>query len=235
MKILLFGRDGQLGQALQHSLAPLGEVVALGRAPGPVVDGQALCGDVLDAEGVAQTIGRVRPDVVVNAAAYTAVDRAAQEPALAWAVNSAAPLAMARAAAAHGAWLVHYSTDYVFDGTGSRPWHEADLPSPRNVYGHSKLAGDDGVRAACPRHLILRTSWLYSLVRPNFASAVLRKMTTQDELQIVADQVGAPTSAERVAAITVEALRGAVSSSTPMAVGTYHLAAAGETSWFDYA
>src|SRR4051812_45932822 len=169
VKILLFGRNGQVGWELQRSLAPLGEVVALDRA------GQAgLCGDLMDAQGVAATVRGARPDVIVNAAAYTAVDKAESEADRAEQVNAVAPGAMAAAAKEIGAWMVHYSTDYVFDGSGERPWREEDATAPLSVYGHTKLAGEQRIAAANPRHLILRTSWVYGARGGNFAKTMLR-------------------------------------------------------------
>jgi len=154
MKILLFGSNGQVGWQLRRSLAVLGEVIALDRGSRP------LCGDLRDAAGVAASVAAVAPDVVVNAAAYTAVDRAEDEQDLAFAVNAAAAEALASAAAKQGAWLVHYSTDYVYDGGGERPWRETDATGPLGVYGRSKLAGDEAVARATPKHLVLRTSWV---------------------------------------------------------------------------
>jgi len=228
VKILLFGKCGQVGWELQRSLAPLGELIALDRRG---EDG--LCGDLCDLSGLAACIRRVAPDVIVNAAAYTAVDRAEAEPDLAMTINSLAPALLAEEAARLEAWLVHYSTDYVFDGSGEQPWCETDVPAPLGVYGRSKLAGEQAVRERCPRHLILRTSWVYAARGANFLRTMLRLASERDRLQVVADQFGAPTGAELIADITAHALSRV--GSHPQLTGLYHLAAAGETSWHAYA
>lgn len=233
MRVLLFGASGQVGRALQRGALAGHQVLALDRCGGPADGGGAgLCGDLADATGVAATVAVVRPDVVVNAAAYTAVDRAESEPALAAAVNTHAPTAIARAAARVGAWLVHYSTDYVFDGSGTRPWTEADEPAPRSVYGASKWAGEQGIRASGCRHVILRTSWVFGQEGGNFALTMLRLFGEREELRVVADQVGAPTSAEWLATLTghlLDRLR------DPLLHGTWHATLAGEVSWHGYA
>lgn len=221
MKILLFGGRGQVGWQLRRSLAPLGEVVAL------AADDPRWCGDLLQPDGLRATVAAVRPEVVVNAAAYTAVDRAEDEPERAFAVNARACEALAQASAATGAWLVHYSTDYVYDGSGTQPWREDAAPAPLGVYGRSKLEGDRAVAAGNPRHLILRTSWVYDTWGRNFVKTILRAAATRDELQVVADQWGAPTRAALIADVTAYALQRLA----PGLAGTYHLAAAGETSW----
>ena len=228
MKILLFGRGGQVGWELQRSLAPLGELVALGSAP----EG-GWCGDFLDPEGVARTIRAIRPDAIVNAAAYTAVDKAEAEPQRAEQVNALTPGVIAREAAALGAWLVHFSTDYVFDGSGERPWREDDPTGPLNVYGRTKLAGEQRIAAAGPRHLVLRTSWVYGPRGGNFARTMLRLAAERERLTVVADQHGAPTGADLLADVTAHALRGVMAGAAPG--GIYHVAAAGETSWYEYA
>lgn len=228
MKILLFGRNGQVGWELQRSLAPLGEVVALDRT-----GGGGLCGDLSDLAGLARTVAQVRPDVVVNAAAYTAVDQAESEQALARRVNAEAPGALAEAAAQAGAALVHFSTDYVFDGSGSRPWTEQDPTGPLGVYGRTKLEGEQRIAAALPRHLILRTSWVHAARGNNFARTMLRLARERTELKVVADQVGAPTGADLLADVTAQALRPFVRGEA--APGIHHVAAAGETSWHGYA
>lgn len=227
MKILLFGKGGQVGWELQRSLAPLGELVA------PDRHSRELCGDLADAGGLAQAVAEVRPDVIVNAAAYTAVDRAEAEPDVARAINSVAPGVLARAAAQLGALMVHYSTDYVFDGGGTRPWREDDPAAPLNVYGRTKLEGERQVAENAPRHLILRTSWVYGARGGNFASTMLRLAAQQPRLEVVDDQVGAPTGAELVADVTAHALRAVIA--RPQLAGLYHLAAGGETSWHGYA
>ena len=226
MKILLFGKGGQVGWELQRSLLPLGEVVALD------FDSTDLCGSFTNPDGIALTIREVRPDVIVNAAAHTAVDRAESEPELAHTLNAGTPGVLAREASAIGAWLVHYSTDYVFDGSGDRPWRESDVPAPLSVYGRTKLAGEAAV-AAHERHLILRTSWVYAARGGNFARTMLRLAKERDSLNVIADQMGAPTSAELLADVTAHALR-MVIANTQLA-GLYHVTAAGETSWHGYA
>ncbi|MQM34725.1 MAG: dTDP-4-dehydrorhamnose reductase [Candidatus Accumulibacter phosphatis] len=227
MRILLFGKRGQVGWELQRSLAPLGTIVALDREG----DGQ-LCGDFTKLDGLAACVRAVAPDVIVNAAAHTAVDKAEAEPALARTLNALAPGVLAEEASRLGAWLVHYSTDYVFDGSGERPWQESDATAPLSVYGQSKLAGEQAV-AACGKHLIFRTSWVYAARGNNFARTMLRLAGERDRLQVIADQIGAPTGAELLADVTAQALRSV--RRQPQLAGLYHLAAAGETSWHGYA
>jgi len=230
MKILLFGSNGQVGWQLRRSLAVLGEVIALDRGSRP------LCGDLRDAAGVAASVAAVAPDVVVNAAAYTAVDRAEDEQDLAFAVNAAAAEALASAAAKQGAWLVHYSTDYVYDGGGERPWRETDATGPLGVYGRSKLAGDEAVARATPKHLVLRTSWVFDSWGQNFAKSILKAASARDELTVVADQWGAPTRAALIADVTAHALRMlAASPQAERMAGVYHLASSGFTNWHGYA
>ncbi|MEJ8835255.1 dTDP-4-dehydrorhamnose reductase [Ramlibacter sp. AN1133] len=228
MKILLFGANGQVGWELRRSLAPLGEVVALGSAS---EDG--LAGDFLQPEAVAATVERVRPGVVVIAAAYTAVDKAESEPDRALTVNALAPEAIARAARRVGAPVVHYSTDYVFDGSGSRPWREDDATAPLSVYGRTKLEGEQRIAAAQPLHLVLRTSWVYAARGGNFAKTMLRLARERERLTVVDDQFGAPTGAELLADATAHAARSLLRD--PALAGIYHVAAAGETSWHEYA
>lgn len=236
MKILLLGRDGQVGWELQRSLAPLGDVVALGRTslhnPG------GLCGDLSQLDDLAQTIRAVRPDVIVNAAAYTAVDKAESEPELARTINALAPGVLAAEAEKLGAWVVQYSTDYVFDGSGDRPWCEHDETGPLSVYGRTKHQGELAV-SQCQRHLIFRTSWVYGARGGNFAKTMLRLAAQRETLQVIDDQRGAPTGADLLADCTAHALRQVtvadLRAQSPVASGIYHLAAAGETSWFDYA
>jgi len=228
MKILLFGKNGQLGWELQRSLAVLGDVVALdsrGDDSGPA--------DFDEPQSLAAVVRRVAPGVIVNAAAYTAVDGAEADTAGATRVNAEAPGVLARAAAASGAWLVHYSTDYVFDGSGSAPWREDSPTGPLNAYGRSKLAGEELVRKSGCRHLIFRTSWVYSARGENFAKTMLRLAGERESLSVIDDQVGAPTGAELLADVTAHALRTAAAS--PGLAGTYHATAAGETSWHGYA
>jgi dTDP-4-dehydrorhamnose reductase len=227
MKILLFGKGGQVGWELQRSLAPLGEVVALD------FDSAEWCGDFAQPQGLAHTIRQVRPDVIVNAAAHTAVDRAESEPELARTINAVAPGVLAAEAQKLGAWLVHYSTDYVFDGSGSRPWLETDAPAPLSVYGQTKLEGEQLVAAHCEKHLIFRTSWVYAARGGNFAKTMLRLAQERERLTVIDDQFGAPTGADLLADITAHALRQV--QPRPQDAGLYHLVAGGETSWHGYA
>lgn len=228
MKILLLGKDGQLGWELQRALAPLGELVALGRA-----GGEGLCGDLSRPQALVESVRALAPDLIVNAAAHTAVDRAESEPALAHAINAEAVAGLAAEAAASDAWLVHYSTDYVFDGSGAHAWREDDPTGPLSVYGHSKLAGEEAIRASACRHLIFRTSWVYAARGGNFAKTMLRLAAERERLTVIADQVGAPTGAELIADVSAHAIRAALAA--PALAGTYHLAAGGETSWHGYA
>lgn len=227
MKILLFGKGGQVGWELQRSLAPLGELVALD------FDSAELYGDFTRPEALAETVRAVRPDVIVNAAAHTAVDKAESEPELARTINATAPGVLAREATTLGAWLVHYSTDYVFDGSGSQPWKETDTPAPLNVYGHTKLEGERLIAQHCAQHLILRTSWVYAARGGNFAKTMLRLAKERDRLTVINDQFGAPTGAELLADVTAHALRHLLQQ--PTDAGLYHLAASGETTWHGYA
>ena len=228
MKVLLLGKSGQVGWELQRALAPLGELVALGRR-----GAGGLCGDLSDPEGLRATVREVRPDVIVNAAAYTAVDRAESEPELAEAINGIAPGILAEEAAVLGALLIHYSTDYVFEGEGERPWLEDDPVAPVNVYGMSKWRGEEAVRSANPFHLILRTQWVYAARGKNFLSTMLRLAAERDRLEVVDDQFGAPTHAELIADVTAHAMRGVLAQ--PSLAGTYHLAARDITTWHGYA
>jgi dTDP-4-dehydrorhamnose reductase len=228
VKILLFGRNGQVGWELQRSLAPLGELVALDRA-----GAQGLCGDLADPNGVAQTVRSVRPDVIVNAAAYTAVDKAESDADAARTINAIAPGTMAAAAREVDALLVHYSTDYVFDGSGTRPWTETDSTGPLGVYGQTKLEGEQRIGQALSRHLVLRTSWVYAARGGNFAKTMLRLAREREELKVVADQVGAPTGADLLADVTAHAVRSLLAGGG--APGIYHVAASGATSWHEYA
>ncbi|SDG60029.1 dTDP-4-dehydrorhamnose reductase [Propionivibrio dicarboxylicus] len=227
MKVLLLGKNGQVGWELQRSLAPLGELIALdSRGDG------ALCGNLLDLAGLAATVREVRPDVIVNAAAYTAVDRAESEPVQARRINAEAPGVLADEATRIGAWLLHYSTDYVFDGSGTSPWREDDATGPLSVYGQTKLEGEQAV-ARCPKHLIFRTSWVYAARGNNFARTMLRLAQERDALRVIDDQVGAPTGAELLADVTAQILRS--HADRPDVAGIYHLVASGETSWHGYA
>lgn len=227
MRILLFGKRGQVGWELQRSLAPLGQIVAID------CEGAGnLCGDFTDLAGLAASVRAVAPEVIVNAAAHTAVEKAESEPELARTINALAPGVLAEEADRLGAWLVHYSTDYVFDGSGDSPWRENDPTGPLSVYGRTKLEGEQAV-ARCDRHLTFRTSWVYAARGNNFARTMLRLAAERDQLKIVADQFGAPTGAELLADVTAHALREAWRN--PGLAGLYHLAAAGETSWHGYA
>jgi dTDP-4-dehydrorhamnose reductase len=231
MKILLLGSNGQVGWELQRSLAPLGEVVALQREA--AANPQGLCGDLEDPEALVRSVHAVRPTVIVNAAAYTAVDKAESDAARAKAVNATAPGMLAQEAAALGAWLVHYSTDYVFDGSGNQPWQEDDATAPLSVYGRTKLEGEQAIRGSGCHHLILRTSWVYAARGGNFAKTMLRLAAEREELKVIADQIGAPTGAELLADVTALVLHRL--QMRPELGGTYHCVAAGQTSWHDYA
>lgn len=227
MKILLLGKDGQVGWELQRSLAPLGELLALNSKS------QDYCGDLANLQGLAQTVQAWAPDVIVNAAAYTAVDKAESEQAQAHRVNAEALEVLAQAAARSGALLVHYSTDYVFPGEGQAPWREEDVVGPLNVYGLSKLAGEQAIQASACSHLIFRTSWVYAARGNNFAKTMLRLAGERDTLGVIDDQFGAPTGAELIADVTAHAI--VAWRAKPELGGLYHLAAAGETTWCAYA
>lgn len=228
MRMLLLGANGQVGWELQRALAPLGELVVLER------EGEnGLCGDLTQLDSLARTVRAVEPNVIVNAAAYTAVDKAEFEPVLARTINAHAPKVLANEAQKLGAWLVHYSTDYVFDGSGNRPWREADPVSPLNVYGATKLEGEEAIVQSGCRHLTFRTSWVYAARGGNFAKTMLHLARERDSLSVVDDQIGAPTGAELLADVTAHAIRQALVQSD--VTGCYHLAPHGETSWFGYA
>ena len=231
MKILLLGKNGQVGWELQRSLAPLGEVTALDRYS------TDFCGDLGNLAGLRETVQRLRPQVIVNAAAHTAVDKAESEPELARLINATAPGVLAQEAHQLGAWLVHYSTDYVFDGSGSQPWRETDAPAPLSVYGHTKLEGEQLIAQHCPKHLIFRTSWVYAARGGNFAKTMLRLARERERLTVIDDQWGAPTGAELIADVTAHAIRQV--QQRPVGphdeAGIYHLAASGHASWNSYA
>lgn len=230
MTILLLGANGQLGQELQRAMAPLGSMVATTRS-GVLPDGSACEVADFDQPGsLAALLDRLQPTVVVNAAAYTAVDRAEEDRDAAFRANAEAPGVLARWCAQAGVPLVHYSTDYVFDGQGTRPYREDDATAPLGVYGASKLAGEDAIRAAGGRHLIFRTAWVYASHSANFLRTMLRVGAERDVLRVVADQVGTPTPAALIADVTAQALQhgGGLS-------GTWHLTAKGETSWHGFA
>mgnify|MGYP003585330861 FL=1 len=227
MKLLLLGKGGQVGWELQRSLAPLGEVVALDH------ESTQFHADFSQPERLADTVRAIRPDVIVNAAAHTAVDRAESEPELARKLNATAPGVLAQAAVDLGALMVHYSTDYVFDGSGEQAWHEDDATGPLSVYGQTKLEGEQLVARNCPRHLIFRTSWVYAARGANFAKTMLRLAKERDKLTVIDDQFGAPTGAELLADATAHAIRETLRDSGK--AGLYHLVAAGVTTWNGYA
>jgi dTDP-4-dehydrorhamnose reductase len=228
MKILLLGKNGQVGWELQRSLAVLGEVIAV-----DIDSASPWRLDFLDPDALRALVGAAAPQLIVNAAAHTAVDKAEAEPELVRAINATAVGVLAREAAARDAWLVHYSTDYVYDGSGSAPWTEQSTPAPLSVYGRTKLEGEELIRASGCRHLIFRTSWVYAARGDNFAKTMLRLARTRDALKVIDDQVGAPTGADLLADLTAQAWR--VAKARPELSGTYHAVAAGETSWHGYA
>ncbi len=225
--ILLTGKNGQLGWELARTLLPLGRVTA--------VDIDTL--DLCDGAALDHTLDALRPAIIVNPAAYTAVDKAEAEPALAQAVNGEAPARLAQWAARHGALMIHYSTDYVFDGAKATPYVESDAANPLGVYGRTKRAGEEAVLASSADHLIFRTSWVYGARGANFLRTILRLASEREELRIVADQIGAPTWSRLLAEASALALRQALAERTQGAFrsGLYHLASAGETSWYGFA
>ncbi|NCT68957.1 MAG: dTDP-4-dehydrorhamnose reductase [Rhodanobacteraceae bacterium] len=256
MRLLLLGATGQVGHELRCALAPLGDVIAATRS-GLLADGTAcLRADLADAASLAQALATAQADVIVNAAAYTAVDRAEDEPELAERINHRALGEIGAWAAHHGARVVHYATDYVFDGSATRPYREDDPTAPLGVYGRTKLAGEDALRASGAAHLIFRTAWVCAAHGHNFLRTMLRLAAERDELRVVADQVGAPTPARWIAEVTAAAIRrwgtdggtrrvaavshptGALTSGDAQALdlaGTYHLVAGGQCSWYDFA
>lgn len=228
MKILLLGKNGQVGWELQRSLATLGELVSLDR------QGEAdLSGDLSKLESLSQTIRQLAPDVIVNAAAYTAVDKAESDQDNAQLVNTEAVALLAEESFRLGCLLVHYSTDYVFDGSGTQSWREVDTVAPVNAYGATKQAGEQAIVHSGCKHLIFRTSWVYGTRGSNFAKTMLKLAKERTRLNVIADQIGAPTGADLIADVTATAIRHAVSDDR--VCGIYHLAASGFTSWFDYA
>ena len=227
IKILLLGKNGQVGWELQRSLAPIGDLVALDS------DSNDYCGNFTNLAGLAETIRAIAPQIIVNAAAHTAVDRAESEPELARTINALAPAVLAQEARRVGAWLVHYSTDYVFDGSGDSPRAESDETGPLSVYGNTKLEGESAIIESGCKHLIFRTSWVYAARGGNFAKTMLKLAQERDALKVIDDQIGAPTGAELLADVTAHAIRKAVISSDVS--GLYHLVASGEISWHGYA
>jgi len=227
VKILLLGKDGQVGWELQRSLSPLGELVSLGRKDV----------DLKDIDGLRRCIRHHRPDFIVNAAAYTAVDKAESESEKARLINADAVNVMAEEASQLNAWLVHYSTDYVFDGAKSSAYNESDLTAPLSVYGQTKLAGENAVRNSGCKHLILRSSWVYSIHGVNFPFAILRRALELEHIDVVDDSFGAPTGADLIADVTALILYRIATDHelANSATGTYHLVASGETSWYEYA
>lgn len=227
MKILLFGANGQVGFELARSLLPLGDVIALNRENA----------DLTDLEKCRATIQTIQPDVIVNAAAYTAVDKAETERETAFLINAKAVEVFAQEAKKVGALLIHYSTDYVFDGTKNTPYLEDDLPNPLNVYGESKLAGEQAIQASGTDYVILRTTWVFAARGQNFVKSILRLAAEREELNIVADQIGAPTSARFIADATAHILRQAQCerSAKTFISGIFNLTNSGETSWFGFA
>lgn len=234
MHILLLGKGGQVGWELQRSLAPLGQLTALDfDSPGPAA-APDLRADFSQPDQVAALVRAVRPDVVVNAAAHTAVDKAESEPELARAINATTPARVAEVAAELRALLVHYSTDYVFDGSGSAPRDESAATNPLSVYGRTKLEGEQAIARSGCRHLVFRTSWVYAARGGNFAKTMLRLAAERDQLKVIDDQIGAPTGADLLADVTAHAIR-TVGAGRDDLLGLYHLVAAGEVSWHGYA
>jgi dTDP-4-dehydrorhamnose reductase len=226
MKILLFGKNGQVGWELQRSLAPLGNLVSLDRK-----GENGLCGDLSDLEGIRNSIQKISPDIIVNAAAYTAVDQAESESDHAMRINAFAPQAIAEETKKINALLIHYSTDYVFNGTGNNFWKEPDETDPVNTYGKSKLEGEKRIAESGCRHLIFRTSWVYGLHGANFIKKILQLGKEREKLTVINDQFGAPTGAELLSDITAHCIR----SMKDNAAGIFHLVPAGETTWYDLA
>ncbi|WP_028697059.1 MULTISPECIES: dTDP-4-dehydrorhamnose reductase [Pseudomonas putida group] len=227
MKILLLGKDGQVGWELQRSLAPLGQVLALNSKS------RGYCGDLANLQGLIETVRSIAPDVIVNAAAYTAVDNAEYDRELAFRVNADAVEVLARAATELRALLVHYSTDYVFPGHGTVAWREEDSVGPLNIYGESKLKGERAIQALGCNHLIFRTSWVYAARGKNFARTMIRLASERETLGVINDQHGAPTAAELIADVTAHAV---LATRRDIALGgLYHLSAGGGTTWYGYA
>lgn len=226
MKILLLGKNGQIGWELQRSLSVLGDLVALERQSVPF-------GDLSNPDRLVDTVRNLCPDIIVNAAAYTSVDKAESEVDLARMVNATAPSVLAQVASDISAWLVHYSTDYVFDGTGILAWQEGDPTGPLGEYGKTKLEGEQAIIASGCNHLIFRTSWVYAARGKNFSKTILQMALEHDHLNVINDQIGAPTGADMIADVTAHAIRRVLKK--PELSGLYHLVASGETSWHGYA
>lgn len=227
MNILLLGKGGQVGWELQRSLSVLGNVTALDH------DSTDHCGNFANPTGIADTVRALRPDVIVNAAAHTAVDKAESEPDFARTLNATTPGVLAQEAAKLGAWLVHYSTDYVFNGQGTQPWTETDATGPLSVYGQTKLEGEQLIQASGCQHLILRTSWVYAARGGNFAKTMLKLAQERERLTVIDDQWGSPTGADLLADVTAHAIRHL--QQRPQDGGLYHCVAGGETNWHAYA
>lgn len=227
MKILVIGKNGQIGWELRRTLAPLGNVIALGRADL----------DLTDQDAIRSRVREIQPELIVNAAAYTAVDQAESEPELAYSINATAPGVLAEEACALNTWLLHYSTDYVFDGTKSGVYEEHDCANPLSVYGASKLAGEQAIAAAGGRYLIFRTSWVYGARGKNFLLTIMRLAREREELRVVADQAGSPTWSRVVAEATAQIAIQLLSAPrrSRQEAGIYHLTCAGRTSWYDFA
>ena len=227
MNILLFGKNGQVGWELQRALVPLGNLI--------VVDRQSTdyCGDFENPAGLAETVRRLKPAVIVNATAYTAVDKAESEQDKARLVNATSLKVLAETAEENGAWLIHYSTDYVFDGSGDQPWREDDATAPLNTYGQTKLEGEQAIVSTMTKYLIFRTSWVYAAKGNNFAKTMLKLAKDRESLSVINDQSGAPTGAELIADSTAHAIRVALNDQA--VAGIYHLVASGETTWHAYA
>ena len=230
MNILLFGKTGQVGWELQRALAPLGNLIALD------VHSTDYCGDFSNPEGVAETVKKIRPDVIVNAAAHTAVDKAESEPEFAQLLNATSVEAIAKAANEVGAWVIHYSTDYVFPGTGEIPWQETDATAPLNVYGETKLAGELAIISAMPfNSIIIRTGWVYSEFGNNFVKTILNLATKSNTLDIVSDQIGTPTYAYDLANLILQIVGSKSFLENEKPTSIFHYSNEGKSSWYEFA